>query len=38
MKEIEILKEVNKNSKVGIDGVNFILEKALDDEFKQMLY
>ena len=38
MKEIEILKEDNKNSKVGIDGVNFILEKALDDEFKQMLY
>ena len=38
MKEIEILKEVNKNSKVGIDGVNFILEKALDNEFKQMLY
>ena len=27
MKEIEILKEVNKNSKIGIDGINFILEK-----------
>ena len=38
MKEIEILKEVNKSSKVGIDGINFILEKAIDNEFKNMLY
>lgn len=38
MKEIEILKEVNKNSKVGIDGINFILEKATDKEFITMLY
>lgn len=38
MKEIEILKEVNKNSKVGIDGINFILERAVDKDFKNMLY
>ncbi len=38
MKEIEILKEVNKSSKVGIDGIDFILEKAIDNEFKNMLY
>ena len=38
MKEIEILKEVNKNSKIGIDGINFILEKAIDNDFKNMLY
>jgi hypothetical protein len=38
MKEIEILKEVNKNSKVGIDGINMILEKAQNDDFKNMLY
>ena len=38
MKEIEILKEVNNNSKIGIDGINFILEKAIDNDFKNMLY
>ena len=38
MKEIEILREVNKNSKIGIDGINFILEKAIDNDFKNMLY
>lgn len=38
MKEIEILKEVNKNSKIVIDGINFILEKAIDNDFKNMLY
>ena len=38
MKEIEILKEVNKNPKIGIDGINFILEKAIDNDFKNMLY
>ncbi|MGN1012236.1 MAG: hypothetical protein ACI4ON_00175 [Clostridia bacterium] len=38
MKEIEILKEINKNSKIGIDGINFILEKAIDNDFKNMLY
>ena len=38
MKEIEILKEVNKNSKIGIDGINFILEKAIDTDFKNMSY
>lgn len=37
MKEIDVLKEVNKSSKVGMDGVDFIFEKAIDNEFKDML-
>lgn len=38
MKEIEILKEINQNAKVGIEGINLTLEKAVDNSLKNTLY
>lgn len=38
MREIDILQEINKNSKISINSINFILEKAIDSDFKNMLY
>ena len=33
MNEIEILKEINKDSKVGMDSLTLVTEKAQDDKF-----
>ncbi len=38
MKEIEILKDINQNAKVGIEGINLTLEKAVDSKLKNTLY
>lgn len=38
MNEIEILKEINKDAKTGIDGLNYTLEKVQDSHFKNLLY
>ncbi len=37
MNEIEILKEINKGSKYGINGINLTLQKAVDSNFKKVL-
>lgn len=37
MNEIEILKEINKGSKYGINGINLTLQKAVDSNFKNVL-
>lgn len=38
MNEIDILKEINKNSKTGIDGLNFTLDKVQSDDLRDLLY
>lgn len=38
MNEIEILKEVNKNAKVGMEGIDLTIEKAVDSNLKNALY
>lgn len=38
MNEIDILKEINKNSKTGIEGLNYTLEKVEDNNLKVLLY
>lgn len=38
MNEIDILKEINKNSKTGIEGLNYTLEKVKDTNLKDLLY
>ena len=35
--ETEILQEVNKNSKMGMEALNTIIKKAEDGEFKSLL-
>jgi len=37
MDEIEILKEINKNTKMGMDSLTIVLKKAEDDDFKELL-
>ena len=37
MKDIEILKEINKNSKMGMDSLTTVIKKVEDDEFKSLL-
>ena len=37
MDEIEILKEINKNTKMGMDSLTIVLKKAEDDDFKDLL-
>lgn len=37
MNEIEILKEINKDSKVGMDSITLVTEKAQDDKFIKLL-
>lgn len=37
MKDIEILKEVNKNSKMGMDSLTLVIKKTEDNEFKNLL-
>lgn len=38
MNEIQILKEINKDAKTGLDGLNFTLEKVEDNHLKNLLY
>lgn len=38
MKDTDILKEINKASKYGINGINLTLQKAVDSNFKNVLY
>lgn len=38
MNEIEILKEISKDAKTGIDGINFTLDKVQDEHLKMLLY
>lgn len=37
MDEIEILKEVNKNTKMGMDALSVVLKKVDDNNFKNLL-
>lgn len=37
MNEIEILKEINKDSKVGMDSITLVTEKVQDEKFKKLL-
>ena len=37
MDDLQILKEVNQNSKMGMDSLSTILKKAKDSEFKDLL-
>ena len=37
MNDIEILKEINQNSKMGIDSLTTILKKVTDEDFKDLL-
>ena len=37
MKDIDILKEINKNSKMGMDSLTTVIKKVEDTEFKNLL-
>lgn len=37
MEEVEILKEINKNSKMGMDSITIVLDKVKDNKFKDLL-
>lgn len=37
MEEIEMLKEINKNAKMGMDSLNIVLEKVQDSNFENLL-
>lgn len=37
MEEIELLKEINKDAKMGMDSINMVLGKADYDDFKDLL-
>ena len=37
MNDIEILKEINQNSKMGMDSLTTILKKVTDEDFKDLL-
>ena len=37
MKEIEILKEINKDSRMGMDSITMVNEKVQDEKFKELL-
>jgi len=37
MKDIDILREINKNSKMGMDSLTTVIKKVEDDEFKNLL-
>lgn len=38
MKEIEILKEINKDAKMGMDSITMVNEKVQDENFRKLLY
>ena len=37
MQEIEILKEISKDSKMGMDSINMVGEKVKDEKFQKLL-
>lgn len=37
MQEIEILKEISKDSKMGMDSINMVGEKVQDEKFQKVL-
>ena len=37
MKEIDILKEINKDAKMGMDSITIVNEKVQDEKFKELL-
>ena len=37
MQEIEILKEISKDSKMGMDSLTMVTEKVQDEKFKKLL-
>ena len=37
MQEIEILKEISKNSKMGMDSLTLVTKKVQDENFKKLL-
>ena len=37
MQEIEILKEISKDSKMGMDSINMVVEKVQDEKFQKLL-
>lgn len=37
MQEIEILKEISKDSKMGMDSINIVGEKVQDEKFQKLL-
>ena len=37
MKEIEILKEINKDAKMGMDSLTMVTKKVQDEKFKKLL-
>ena len=37
MQEIEILKEINKNAKMGMDSLTMVTKKVQDEKFKKLL-
>ena len=37
MQEIEILKEISKDSKMGMDSINIVEEKVQDEKFQKLL-
>lgn len=38
MNELQILKEINKDAKTGLDGLSYTLEKVEDNHLKNLLY
>jgi len=37
MRELEILKEINKNSKMGMDAITMVTDKVEDNNLKELL-
>ena len=37
MQEIEILKEISKDTKMGMDSINMVVEKVQDEKFQKLL-
>ena len=37
MKEIEILKEINKDAKMGMDSLTMVTKKVVDENFRNLL-
>ena len=37
MKEVEMLKEINKDSKMGMDSISIVLNKVEDEDLKNLL-
>lgn len=38
MQEIEILKEINKDAKMGMDSISMVNQKVQDEKFKKLLH